>query len=139
MEGRDPLRIWLAQLAADLQWPVPGTGSRFSAWLLALEVERDDEAVAAGALSENLADAILAAARFHLARTMSLCARAEGAGEGVAWRVRRLIAGDLPSSTARKTGTWMVPAWCFALVTITIWLGVDYGDSMLAVLPDMGP
>lgn len=45
---RDPLRIWLAQLATDLQWPWPQAQRRFREWILALEFARDDEARAAG-------------------------------------------------------------------------------------------
>ncbi len=38
---RDPLRIWLAQLATDLQWPWPQARERLQGWLLALELARD--------------------------------------------------------------------------------------------------
>ena len=37
---RDPLRIWLAQLASDLQWPWPGARQRFEQWIDALEQAR---------------------------------------------------------------------------------------------------
>lgn len=60
---RDPLRIWLAQVATDLQWPWPGASSRFDAWLEALEYARDDEARERGASGEDLAAALLATLR----------------------------------------------------------------------------
>src|SRR5260370_22607155 len=41
---RDPLRIWLAQFATDLQWPWPQAQARFRHWILALQLSRVDEA-----------------------------------------------------------------------------------------------
>src|SRR5262245_50950013 len=41
---RDPLRIWLAQIATDLQWPSPSARRRFEHWLGSLELARDEEA-----------------------------------------------------------------------------------------------
>ncbi len=137
--GRDPLRIWLAQLAADLQWPIPGTGRRLSAWLLALEVRRDDEAVANGVPPEDLAEAILTAARLHCAPTTRLCAGAAGSGEGIAWRVRRLLSLEAHgSSIFRSRGSWVIRAFCFAFVLGAIWLGLAYGDAALGALPGVG-
>ena len=44
IRGRDPLRIWIAQFIADLQWPIPKAQLRLHRWALALELRRDDEA-----------------------------------------------------------------------------------------------
>lgn len=60
---RDPLRIWLAQIATDLQWPWPWARDRLDAWLEALEYARDDEARRHGASGVDLAAAVLAMAR----------------------------------------------------------------------------
>ena len=60
---RDPLRIWLAQSATDLQWPWPQAQKRFQLWILALELARDEEARASGVDGSDLATAILASAR----------------------------------------------------------------------------
>jgi len=137
--GRDPLRIWLAQLAADLQWPIPGTGQRLSAWLLALEVQRDDEAVANGASPEDLAEAILTAARLHCAPTTRLHAGATGSGEGIAWRVRRLLSLEAHrGSTFSPRGVRGIRIICFVLVVGAVWLGLAYGDAALGALPGMG-
>src|SRR5258708_22776296 len=57
---RDPLRIWLAQHAADLQWPWPQAQKRFRLWGLALELARDDDARASGVDGYDLATSILA-------------------------------------------------------------------------------
>ena len=58
----DPLRMWLAQISTDLQWPFPGGRRRFRSWLHALEVARDDEAVASGVDPVDLAKAIVTCA-----------------------------------------------------------------------------
>jgi hypothetical protein len=60
---RDPLRIWLAQSATDLQWPWPQAQKRFRLWILALELARDEEARMSGVDGSDLATAILASAR----------------------------------------------------------------------------
>ena len=60
---RDPLRIWLAQVATDLQWPWPWAHRRFRSWLELLEHARDDEARSHGASGTDLAAAVVAAAR----------------------------------------------------------------------------
>lgn len=60
---RDPLRLWLAQLVTDLQWPLSGARRRFTEWRLALELARDDEALARGVDGGDLAAGLLAVAR----------------------------------------------------------------------------
>lgn len=61
---RDPLRIWVAQLATDLQWPWPSAARRLEVWLEALELARDDEARAGGADGADLACAVLGSVRY---------------------------------------------------------------------------
>lgn len=139
VRGRDPLRIWLAQFAADLQWPVPRTAQRFSAWLVALEAERDDEALANGASGEDLADAILTAARFHVAAATRPCAYVEGAGGGVAWRVRRLLSATRPTRPLNWQVRWLTLASCLVLLASAVGLGTRYGDCVLGMLPGVGP
>ena len=41
----DPLRIWLAQIATDLQWPWPQAPRRLQRWLRILECARADSTV----------------------------------------------------------------------------------------------
>ena len=60
---RDPLRIWLAQLVTDLQWPIPSAAERFTRWRHAMELARDDEARRHGTDGADLAAAIVAAAK----------------------------------------------------------------------------
>jgi hypothetical protein len=61
----DPLRILLAQLATDLQWPWLQARMRMQRWLVALELARDEEACTTGVEGADLAEAILATARFN--------------------------------------------------------------------------
>jgi hypothetical protein len=60
---RDPLRLWLAQLATELLWPAPAATFRLQSWKRALEIARDDEARSRGAAGPDLAAAILASLR----------------------------------------------------------------------------
>jgi len=83
---RDPLRLWLAQLITDLQWPSASARARLSAWQEALELSRDEEARST-VDGVDLATGILAAARrvqpggaavaVVTARSPSLAARIE--------------------------------------------------------------
>ena len=137
VKRRDPLRIWLAQLAADLQWPVPGTRGRFSAWVLALEAARDDETVATGTAGDDLAEAILAAARLH-ASPRGLCAHAEGGGEWIAWRVRRLLSGAAEPPGRRSIDPWAESVSCVGLLVAAAWLGLHHGEAFLGALLGKG-
>jgi hypothetical protein len=62
---RDPLRIWLAQLITDLQWPWPAATRRFRRWRHILELARDEEARLSGADGADLAEAVLVAAKLQ--------------------------------------------------------------------------
>lgn len=136
-KGRDPLRIWLAQLAADLQWPVPGTAGRLAAWILALEAARDDEALASGVAGEDLAEAILAAARLCTS-PKSLCAHVEGTGEGIAWRMRRLLSEAAAPRSERSIGPWVGFVSCVGLLEAAVWLGLHHGEAFLGTLLSKG-
>ena len=132
---RDPLRIWLVAFAADLQWPLPGARARFDRWLLALEVERDEEALARGADRGALAAAIVAAARLT-SRSTGAAVAAAGAEPGVAIRVRRLLRGDSHACVRRPR------PWSFAVIGASVllmsWLGHGWGDALLGILPGVG-
>lgn len=62
---RDPLRLWLAQLATDLQWPARAAQLRLARWREVLELARDEEACASGAAGPDLAAAVVTAARLQ--------------------------------------------------------------------------
>lgn len=96
---RDPLRLLLAQLATDLQAPWGPPRRRFLAWRHALEIARDEEARALGTSGEDLAAAIVDAARVSqqsaMSRSASVCL-VDGSS-ALTDRIVRLL-GPLPSA-----------------------------------------
>jgi len=139
MHARDPLRIWLAQLLADLQWPIAGTQERLQRWLVSLELRRDDEALATGADPSALAEAILLAARQTAPTAAVQGAQVMGDGAGISHRVRRLLSRDIQPppghTTTFRFGIWLA---CSASFALPLWLGFAYGEAILTVLPGIG-
>jgi hypothetical protein len=148
---RDPMRVWLAQLVTDLQWPVPSARRRFSAWRVALELARDDEARSRGVDGGDLAAGLLAVAR--LGTVSGAEAEAEDApvlaGVGLATdiashafaqRVSRLLVGEQPAPAALAKQLTEVPradlmrraALQGALLSALIALGYSYGNWVVA-------
>jgi hypothetical protein len=116
----DPLRLWLAQLATDVQWPLPGARARLDAYREALELARDDEA----RLEVDGAD--LASAVLHAAR---LGHRQEYAVAGIGsrdhalkHRVERLLS---PVPAASRRTPWRARAFMLA-ATIAVCLGLGW-------------
>lgn len=133
---RDPLRLWLAQLATDLMWPVP-VERRLTAWRTALELARDEEARLDGADGADLAEAVIAGLRQRGERSPPP-AVASLTGEEVALRqrVRRLLR-PVRSCEARRRGLpWLIPI-AFGLISTT--LGVAFGEAMVRGLLGGGP
>ncbi len=125
---RDPLRIALAQLAADLQWPWPQPRRTLALWRDLLEQTRDDEAVLDGVRADDLAAAIVGTARWGV--------RGAGAalteGGRIEHRIRRLLDGAPPDRPRRS--------WLFALAVVSglaaaLVIGFAVGDELLARLP----
>lgn len=147
---RDPLRIWLAQLVTDLQWPWPWAGRRLEIWLEALELARDDQARAAGADGADLAAAVLGSVRYleriaaspgtRLTGTQLAHARLIGDAIALRKRVSRLLAPLPQRSRAapaglgrlRRAGLLLVPLLLVALV-----LGAVYGEHVVRPLLGM--
>ena len=132
---RDPLRIWLLALASDLAWPIPGARARFERWLTALEMARDDEALAHGATPGGLVSAILIAARLSSTASRTSAAMA-GTQNGFATRVRRLLSGDARAHTPRRTHA--TSTLVGAALFVACGLGYVWGDALLGVLPGVG-
>jgi hypothetical protein len=65
---RDPLRVWAAQFATDVQWPGRGATGRFAQWRHALELARDEEVRRRGVNGADLAAAVIAALQLGHAR-----------------------------------------------------------------------
>ena len=124
-QHRDPLRIWLAQIVTDLQWPVPMAHERLRAWLTVLELARDEEAIAGGVDGADLAAAILACARLEGPRR-GLVAAMTGDGSALEHRVQRLMAGAVPAS-ARSRG-WLAAALVMASI-LALTLGMLVGEE----------
>ena len=145
---RDPLRIWLAQLVTDLQWPWPWAAKRLEVWLEALELARDDEARAEGADGADLAAAVLESVRYlerittvppdmRLTGTQLAHARLIGDAGALRKRVSRLLT-PLPqdpcgsSAGAERAGLLLIPLLLTALV-----LGTVYGERVMRLLLGM--
>lgn len=134
---RDPLRIWVGQFLRDLQWPAPGVRRRFDNWLLALEMQRDREAISDGASPLDLAEAVVAAARAvsQTTRAERCAAGLTDGGHEVALRVRRLIhPSSLPSPTQQCRRFHKLSALTALLLAFAA-LGYTVGDSLLWLVP----
>jgi hypothetical protein len=128
LRHRDPLRIVLAQLATDLQWPWPQPQRRFTAWRELLEDARDDEAIADGIAPADLAAAIVEVARWAT----------QGAGSSLAdrhpieLRIHRLLDGQPRERPDPSAGFAMLLASSVAALT---GVGFAIGDDLLMLLP----
>ena len=134
---RDPLRIWLAQLATDLQWPWPQAQERFELWILALELARDEEARASGMDGSDLATAILASARLGRQAILPANAALISDPSTLKERISRLLEPlplDAPQTHAM---TWT------AVVVIPVLLGAIrfgslFGEQIVRMLLRLG-
>jgi hypothetical protein len=125
---RDPLRIWLAQIATDVQWPWPAARERFRRWRRVLELARDEEARLSGADGADLASAVLAATRMQ----MTVCAGASLIDDerDLQDRIARLLA-PIPSraSAAAFPATALLP-----LPVLGVLSGVRFGEILVQAL-----
>jgi Zn-dependent protease with chaperone function len=132
LRHRDPLRIWLAQLAAELQWPAPAAAARLQAWKGALEIARDDEARLHGAAGPDLAAAILTSLR--VSQTIPHEATARLADETfVKQRVTRLLQ---PLETQPRPERSLAPILIVAslAIPVAILLGIEFGERLIGSL-----
>jgi hypothetical protein len=133
---RDPLRIWLAHIAADLQWPWPQARQRLRTWRHALEEARDDEARSCGIDGVDLAAAILGAAR--LGRwPEDLSSALTGDGSFLEQRVVRLLSpgpvGGVAIGAPVRAGIILVG------LVVAATLGFVWGDDIVRALPGVIP
>ncbi len=131
---RDPLRLLVGQLVADLQWPFPGARRRLAEWREAIELARDDEARQAGIPGEDLAHAILAAAALHRAPAgAALTGDEEGA------RLRRRILRLLePVPAAVRVPRSRLRVLLLSMLVAFAAAGIAVGDEVLNLLPGVG-
>lgn len=132
---RDPLRIWLAQIATDLQWPSPSARRRFAHWLGALELARDEQARLDGAPGEDLAAAVVAVARMPRRRPGAAAACLTGAELSLASRIHRLLAPVPPDGDRRSIA---LPLAVLVVLVASVALGAAYGDDVLRAMPFIG-
>jgi hypothetical protein len=132
----DPLRVWLAQIATDLQWPARAAGGRMDDWTSALELARDEEARRGGVRGDDLASAIVGAARLQRAAVRGPCAAASLTGQEstLLTRIRRLLRPLAPMpAPARVQRLWLLVV-ATALGAGGI-IGMAYGDAFVRALP----
>lgn len=140
---RDPLRIWVAQIITDLQWPWPQAQRRLTAWLAALELARDDEARREQIEGADLAAAVLASVRYlgelspierrGLGGTQLVHARLIGEEKTLQHRVSRLLAP--PSGAEAAPGQYFglrrMLVLTVPLLLLAMALGVVYGPRIM--------
>jgi hypothetical protein len=131
---RDPLRIWLAQVATDLQWPWPQARERLHQWLTALEPARDEEACAAGIDGPDLAEAILAAARFGSHTGPSMQAALIQEPSALQERIRRLLDSCPVMREERHASLFGLLYLLIPAVTVALAGGVIYGERLVRAL-----
>jgi len=129
---RDPMRIWLAQLGTELQWPAPAAASRLQQWKRALELARDDEARDRGAAGPDLAAAILASLRLSQQTFADAAARlAEEAS--IKERVMRLLGPQrIEASAEHRVGPIL-----FVLavaIPLAMLIGLEFGERIIGSL-----
>jgi hypothetical protein len=132
----DPLRIWIAQFATDLQWPWASAQKRFDTWLEALEQARDDEARMEGIEGSDLAAALVASVRFHRNIGAGLCARLNENRSALEGRVARLLRPRESGIADKMPTTLQLVLWIAFAVAAAVGLGRLYGawliDALLA-------
>ncbi|HXI54593.1 MAG TPA: M56 family metallopeptidase [Polyangia bacterium] len=131
----DPLRVWLAQIATDLQWPARAAGGRMDDWASALELARDEEARRAGIRGDDLASAIVGAARLQRAAA-GPCAAASLTGQEstLLTRIHRLLRplAALPAPARGRPLWFLVVAAALGAGAV---VGMAYGDTFVRALP----
>lgn len=128
---RDPMRIWLAQLATDLQWPSPAAVGRLRTWRRALEMARDEEVRQAGTNGLALAAGILDVVRIMKGAAGPVAPLIDDE-RSLRERIERLIAPpveDHQFTRSARRWTWVLAGLATALVA-----GIEFGDPVVAAL-----
>jgi hypothetical protein len=135
---RDPLRLWLAQIATDLQWPSAPAGRRFRAWRAALELARDEEACAHGVDGSDLAAALIEAARLGGpgARQPSVGLVDDSSADAFRARVLGLLERGAGAPGAPRW-TWIGWAPVVLLLAGAVAAGALVGEVVIAQLPGL--
>ena len=129
---RDPLRVWAAQLAADLQWPGRGANTRLAQWRHALELARDEEARRQGVDGADLAAAVIVALRLGSV-TFSEGVSIVGSHEGVRDRIHRLLA-PLPATEDESTQPRSFRVAMIGGLLGAAMFGASFGEAIVRAL-----
>jgi len=133
VKHRDPLRIWIGQLAVDLQWPWDSAQQRFADWLAALEHARDDEARAQGIDGADLAAAVLGLLRYQQG-LHAVEARLTGTAERLQERIGRLLQ-PMPAVTIQQNMPLArLVGWLALACAVAVALGATFGKSLIGPL-----
>ena len=129
----DPLRLLLAQLVTDLQWPIPAAARRFKDWCHALELARDEEARLDGADAAALAEAIVTCVRLARRETTAMVTLG-GDDEALAARVARLLDGEVPPHDVSRKRSGLVAALFSIALMVSLAGGVCGGEEVVRLL-----
>lgn len=129
---RDPLRVWLARVATDLQWPGPSARRRLDRWRYALELARDEEARITGIEGADLAAAIIAAVRLDSATTSS-CVSITGDPTMLQERIVRLLA-PLTGATGDDSRHARIRPWAMVVPPLAVLSGAIFGEAIVRAL-----
>jgi len=131
---RDPLRLWIAQIATDLQWPLAAARQRFADWRNALELARDAEACER-VDGSDLAAALIEAARLSRASVGDAVAGLVGGADAFSDRIHRLLEPPHDAAGApRRSWVW---ALRIGAVALAIAAGSLFGEVIVGALPGL--
>jgi hypothetical protein len=133
VEHRDPLRIWIGQIAADLQWPWNNAQQRFADWLDALEHARDDQARAEGIEGADLAAAVLGLLRYQHG-LHAIEARLTGTEERLQERITRLLQPLPVSAPQQEMSIFRLVGLIALACAVAVALGAVFGESLIRPL-----
>ena len=126
---RDPLRIWLAQMITDLQWPWPAAQRRFGRWRHVLELARDEEARLSGADGADLAAAVLAAVKLHVSGAPGAALIEDSIG--LEERINRLLAPVSGEDVQPRRPTAIT---LFAVSVVGMLFGIRFGEGFVETI-----
>jgi hypothetical protein len=129
-QAYDPLRIWVAQIVTDLQWPLPNAARRYRTWRRSLELARDEDALRAGADPTALAHAIIAGAKAARRDGLAALASLDGDDELRARIARLLEARSQGAEVPRRRRAPVFVLVAALLASFTV--GVVAGEGLVA-------
>jgi hypothetical protein len=133
---RDPLRLWLAQIVTDLQWPSRPARRRFADWRIALELARDAEACE-HVDGSDLAAALIEAVRIDPGPANAALAGLIDGGDAFSDRIYRLLDAprEAPPPAPRRWRAWLVIGAGLGLAVLA---GALSGEMIVSLLPGLG-